>query len=64
MKSFLRSCSDYIAGDPTDETIRRTNLACWQIVDKLREKGADVSKNTVRQLLKKHGFKKGKYKKQ
>jgi len=59
-KNFLEVLWDYTAGDPMDEQIRWTDLTCWQIVDKLKEKGIDVSGKIVKQLFKKHGYKKRK----
>jgi len=49
---------NYTAGDPMDEKIRWTNLTCQQIADKLKEVRVEVSRKIVKQLFKKHGYKK------
>ena len=44
-----------------DETVRWTNLSHQQIADKLKENdGIEISRNIVKQLFKKHGYKKRK----
>ncbi len=58
---FLKILKDYTAGDPMDETVRWTNLSHQQIADKLKENdGIEISRNIVKQLFKKHGYKKRK----
>ncbi len=59
-EKFLEVLWDYTAGDPMDEKIRWTNLTHQQIADKLKEKGIDISRKIVKQLFKKHGYKKRK----
>lgn len=40
-----------------DEKIRWTNLRAWEIVEALKdEHGIEVSRNVVRKLLKRHGY--------
>ena len=47
---------DHTAGDPTDAKVLWTNLREKEIVKALQnEYGVEVSRNVVRQLLKKHG---------
>lgn len=54
----------YIAGDPTNPEIKWTNLSYREIVDLLKEKkDIDISKNTVKKLLKANNFKKRKIQK-
>ena len=60
-ENFLKILRDYTAGDPMDETVRWTNLSHQQIADKLKENhGIKISRNIVKQLFKKHGYKKRK----
>jgi hypothetical protein len=60
-EKFLKVLRDYTAGDPMDDTIRWTNLTHQQIADKLKEDdGIEVSRRIVKQLFKKHGYKKRK----
>ena len=56
-EQFLSVLRDHTAGDPMDEKVVWTNLREWEIVEALRkEYGVEVSRNVVRQLLKKHGY--------
>ena len=58
---FLDVLFDHTAGDPMDETVRWTNLSLEEIVTALWEDhDIQVSKNVVRQLLKKHGYRRRK----
>ena len=60
-EKFLKILRDYTAGDPMDDTIRWTNLSHQQIADKLKENdGIEISRKIVKQLFKKHGYKKRK----
>jgi len=60
-EKFLKVLRDYTAGDPMDDTIRWTNLTHQQIADKLNEDdGIEVSRRIVKQLFKKHGYRKRK----
>ena len=60
-EKFLKILRDYTAGDPMDGTIRWTNLTHQQIADKLKEDyGIEISRRIVKQLFKKHGYKKRK----
>jgi len=60
-EKFLKVLRDYTAGDPMDDTIRWTNLTHQQIADKLKEDdGIEVSRRIVKQLFKKHGYRKRK----
>jgi len=59
-EKFLGILRNYTAGDPMDDTIRWTNLTHQQISDKLKEAGIEVSRKIVKQLFKKHGYKKRK----
>ena len=56
-EQFLGVLRDHTAGDPMDEKVRWTNLREWEIVDALqKEHGIKVSRNVVRQLLKRHEY--------
>ena len=56
-QKFLETLKNHTAGDPMDEKVYWTNLKPWQIVNLLESKhGLKVSRNVVRQLLKKHGY--------
>jgi len=56
-EQFLSVLRDHTAGDPMNEKIRWTNLRAWEIVEALKnEYGIEVSRNVVRQLLKRHGY--------
>ena len=58
---FLKVLHDHTAGDPMDESVRWTNLSLKEIVTALWEDHAvRVSTGVVRQLLKKHGFRRRK----
>jgi len=58
---FLDVLYDHTAGDPMDETVRWTNLRLEEIVTALWEDHAiRVSTGVVRQLLKKHGYRRRK----
>jgi hypothetical protein len=57
---FLEIIHDHTAGDPMDDTIKWTNLSPKQLSRKMAEKGVTVGKKIVKNLLKKHGFKKRK----
>ena len=54
---FLSVLRDHTAGDPMDEKVLWTNLREKEIVKALKnDHGVKVSRNVVRQLLKKHGY--------
>ena len=58
---FLDVLFDHTAGDPMDETVRWTNLSLEEIVTALwADHDIQVSKTVVRQLLKKHGYRRRK----
>ncbi len=57
---FMEVLKDHIAGDPMDSHVKWTNLSRCRIAELMQEKGIDVSEKVVKQLLKKHGFKKRK----
>ena len=58
---FLDVLYDHTAGDPMDETVRWTNLRLEEIVTALWEDhDIQVSQSVVRQLLKKHGYRRRK----
>jgi len=60
-EKFLEVLKEHTAGDPMDEKIRWTNLTLKEIVKALREDhGIWVSKHEVRQLLKKHNYRRRK----
>jgi transposase len=54
---FLSVLQDHTAGEPTDEKVKWTNLREWEIVGALqKDYGVKVSRNVVRQLLRKHDY--------
>ena len=53
---FLLLLKEHTAGDPMDEKVKWTDLSCADISAFLAKKGFKVSRNIVRQLLKKHGY--------
>lgn len=56
-EQFLSVLRDHTAGDPMNEKVVWTNLREWEIVQALKnEHDVSVSRNVVRQLLKKHGY--------
>ena len=56
-EQFLNVLREHTAGDPMDEKIRWTNLREWEIVESLKsEYNVKVSRNVVRQLLKRHDY--------
>jgi len=55
---FLDVLKEHTAGDPMDEQVKWTHLKKPEIVDKLRQRGIQVSRNIVSQLLAYHGYKK------
>lgn len=58
---FLEVLKEHTAGDPMDEKVRWTNLTLKEIVSALREDHSiRVSKHVVRQLLKKHNYRRRK----
>lgn len=60
-EKFLLVLRCHTAGDPMDEKVRWTNLTMGEIVVALRENhGIRVSKWVVRQLLKKHNYRRRK----
>ena len=59
-EAFLEVLKENTAGSPMDEKIKWTNLSRDRIVGFLGEKGFKVSVPVVRDLLKKHNFKRRK----
>ena len=60
-EKFLLVLHNHTAGDPMDEKVRWTDLLQGEIVEALREDhGIRVSKWVVRQLLKKHNYRRRK----
>lgn len=53
---FLLLLQEHMAGDPMDEKVKWTDLTCTDISSHLATKGFKVSRNIVRQLLKKNGY--------
>ena len=62
-QAFLDTLRNHTAGDPMDDAVKWTALSRQDIAKALNKKGFDVSRNIIRQLLKKHGFVKRKMKK-
>lgn len=60
-EKFLEALHNHTAGDPMDAKVRWTNLMPWEIEIALREEhGIRVSTWVVRQLLKKHDYRRRK----
>ena len=60
-EQFLHVLRDHTAGDPMDETVRWTDLSVKEIVQLLRDgQKMTVSKFVVRNLLKKHNYRRRK----
>lgn len=55
-RAFLVIVGEQTAGDPMRGQVRWTNLGRWQIALRLLERGYTVSRNIVRQPLKRHGY--------
>ncbi len=53
---FLQLLKEHTAGDPMNVQVKWTNLTCAEIASLLAKQGFKVSRNIVRQLLKKHGY--------
>jgi hypothetical protein len=53
---FLEVVSEHTAGNPCKENLRWTYLNQNEISVKMKEKGANVSRTVVRQLLKHYGY--------
>jgi len=53
---FIEVVAEHTAGDPCEQDIRWTYLHQDEIVDKMKEKGVDISRPVVKQLLKDHGY--------
>ena len=53
---FLLLLKEHTAGDPMDEKVKWTDLTCAEISALLAKKDFKVSRNIVRQLLKKQGY--------
>jgi len=60
-EQFLDVINDYTAGNPINEKVKWTNLTPKEIAEKLEEKyEVRVSENVIRQLLRKHNFRRRK----
>jgi hypothetical protein len=55
-QAFLNVLKEHIAGSPTNEKFRWTNLSQKEIAKKLEEQGFKVSVNIVKQLLNENKF--------
>lgn len=53
---FLMVLANYTAGDPMQEEVRWTNLTYQEIIDHMSAEGIMISKQVVKQLLKRHGY--------
>ena len=53
---FLQLLTEHTAGDPMNAQVKWTNLTCAEIAGLLAKQGFKVSRNIVRQLLKKQGY--------
>ncbi len=53
---FLQVLKEHTAGDPMNAQVKWTHLTCANIATLLATQGFKVSRNIVRQLLKKHGY--------
>ena len=54
--TFLQILKEHTAGDPMNVQVKWTNLTLVNIARLLETQGYKVSRNIVRQLLKKHGY--------
>jgi hypothetical protein len=54
--NFLEILAEFTAGDPLREDVLWTNLSRCEISRRLRARGTQASRHTVRKLLKKHGL--------
>ena len=61
--AFKEVIAPHTAGDPMNPDIIWTNLSHVEISDLLKPQGFDISKNTVKKVLKYNGFKKRKIQK-
>ena len=61
--AFLEVLKDHTAGDPQKENIIWTDLSCTEIRDRMKKMDIFVSRNIIKQLLKKHDYKKRKIQK-
>jgi len=57
---FLEIVRDQTAGDPMNDEVKWTHLSLKEIGQRLHQRGIEVSRNIVKQLLKKHGYRKRK----
>ena len=62
-EAFLEVIEPFTAGDPMNEKTRWTNLSNYEIAELLLAKGFQVSKGTVRKILRHNDFKKRKIQK-
>jgi len=53
---FLEILKDHTAGDPMKDGVKWTHLPRAEIAQRMKSKGIDISRNIVKQLLKKHGY--------
>lgn len=53
---FLKVVSEHIAGDPMNEKIRWVKLSRFEITEKMKLSGINVSRRIIKNLLKKHHF--------
>ena len=58
--AFLKVLREHTAGSPTDEKIKWTNLTRREIISGLKQHGITVSAPVVRQLLRKHDYRRRK----
>lgn len=55
-QAFIEVVCEHTAGDPCDQDIRWTYLHQDEIVEKMKEKGVNLSRPVVKQLLDDHGY--------
>jgi len=60
---FLNILRLNTAGDPMKENVKWTHLSRAQIINEMKKKGINASKNIIKKLLKKHKFVKRKMQK-
>ncbi len=53
---FLKVLKDFTAGDPMDEEVKWTHLTYAEIAEAMSTEGIDISKPTVKKLLRHHGY--------
>jgi hypothetical protein len=59
-ENFVQVLHDHTAGDPMRSEVKWTNLSRRQIASRLKRRGTAVSRDVIRQLLRRHGYRRRK----